>query len=244
MSRTQMFEGLEQRKLLSASMGTDPADATKTALFVEGTGDADQIVVSSTGSPGEVEAIINGSSAGIFAPTGRIIVRGLGGDDNIQIAGSIALPAELSGDDGNDRLHGGGGNDILRGGAGNDFMLGNAGRDMLLGGAGSDTLIGNGGDDLLISAPTDLDDLGNPISQNLTYAVAQVWTDPLLDYEARTEQLLGDPDNVTFPNLWDHLFGEDDQNLLVGCAGRDMFIPFGTNDTVIHTSDEEGWWIS
>ena len=58
------------------------------------------------------------------------------GDDDIQVAGGITLPAWLYGGDGNDRLQGGGGNNVLVGGAGDDQLIGGGGRDLLIGGLG------------------------------------------------------------------------------------------------------------
>src|SRR5207342_2024496 len=93
---------------------------------------------------------INGTVWGTFQPTGRIIVYGLAGDDDIQASGSTGIPVWLDGGDGNDRLNGGNGGNVLLGGAGNDYLLGGSGRDVMIGGTGADQLVGNGGDDLMI----------------------------------------------------------------------------------------------
>lgn len=67
----------------------------------------------------------------------RIDVRGMGGDDRLNAAGSAAtgagaaVPVSLAGSDGADTLVGGPGNDTLSGGPGLDAIDGRAGRDTL-----------------------------------------------------------------------------------------------------------------
>ncbi|MBF2026124.1 MAG: DUF4347 domain-containing protein [Oscillatoriales cyanobacterium C42_A2020_001] len=108
----------------------------------------------------------------------RIYAEGGIGDDVIEIAENVIVPAELWGDFqdpartefGNDklfaggaaaRLFGGGGNDqltaragdsLLVGGDGTDTLFGGTGNDTMNGGAGRDRLYGNGGNDSLDGA--------------------------------------------------------------------------------------------
>src|SRR4029079_11841481 len=96
-----------------------------------------------------VKVLMNGKSQGNFAPTSRVVVYGQDGNDNIQVAGGVRLPAWLYGGNGNDRLKGGKGNDFLFGGAGNDNLLGGQGNDLLVGDVGADRLIGEAGNDIL-----------------------------------------------------------------------------------------------
>jgi len=91
-----------------------------------------------------------GRSLGLYSPTGRLLVYGQAGDDNLQVAGSVAVGAWRFGDAGNDRLDAGNGSSVLGGGIADDLLIGGFGRDLLEGGLGADRLIGNGGDDLLI----------------------------------------------------------------------------------------------
>lgn len=109
---------------------------------------------------------INGINRGTYTGvTGRIMVYGYGGNDNIAVSGAIRRETYLCGGDGNDVLHGGGGSDILLGEAGNDVLFGRAGRDLLIGGTGSDTLWGFYPDifrarvdgDILVNGSTTLD---------------------------------------------------------------------------------------
>src|SRR5207248_8678823 len=94
---------------------------------------------------------------GTFLPTSRIGAFGGRGDDDLQVACGIRLPAWLDGCSGNDRLKGGDGNDVLLGGAGDDLLVGGDGRDLLIGGFGSDRLVGDAGDDILIAGATAFD---------------------------------------------------------------------------------------
>jgi Ca2+-binding RTX toxin-like protein len=133
------------------ALEADPTDASKTVLAVGGTIDSDTMVFNPGGS---IQVLINGQSYGAFEPTGRIVAFGQAGDDDIQVAGSIALSAWLYGEAGDDRLKGGAGNDCLLGGIGYDHLLGGQGGDLLIGGCEADRLVGNAGDDILIGAAT------------------------------------------------------------------------------------------
>ena len=104
-------------------------------------------------------------------PTRRLVVHGLGGGDDLQVAGSISIPVLLYGDDGHDRLKGGDGDDILLGGDGNDEILGGGGRDLMIGGRGADRIVGNGGDDLFIAGWTSHDGAAGSLE-----AVMREWT--------------------------------------------------------------------
>src|SRR4051794_4087646 len=102
--------------------------------MVGGTQGNDTIVFTPGGNAGDVAVSLNGKSLGTFHPTSRLVAYGYGGDDDIQVAGSISLPAWLYGGDGNDRLKGGSGNNVLLGGAGDDLLVGGSSRDLLIGG--------------------------------------------------------------------------------------------------------------
>ena len=82
-------------------------------------------------------------------PTGRIVAHGGTGNDDVQVAGGITLPAWLYGDDGNDRLKGGSGPNVILGGPGDDLLVGGSNRDLLIGGTSADKIVGNEADDIL-----------------------------------------------------------------------------------------------
>jgi hypothetical protein len=100
-------------------------------------------------STGKVRVLLNGRSLGVFAPTERIIVNGLNGNDFISGA-RIRDPLTIYGDAGNDSLIGGLGDDVLVGGPGNDILYGGRGDDVLIGGPGKNVLNGGRGDNQYI----------------------------------------------------------------------------------------------
>jgi VCBS repeat-containing protein len=153
-------------------------------LFVSGTAGKDTVAVSlvtrTVNKVKEKHVVVklNGTVVGDFLQTavsGRILVRGLGGNDKITVAAAITNGADLYGgtgndtltggagndrlfgEDGNDRLIGGKGNDLLDGGSGNDILSDAAGTNVLIGGSGADKLTGGSGEDLFIAGSTDLD---------------------------------------------------------------------------------------
>jgi Ca2+-binding RTX toxin-like protein len=150
----------------------DPCDAGKTALAVGGTEANDHIVVGPGAAAGRLAVTLNGSLLGDdFAPTGRLLLYGQAGDDNIQLAGGVGLAAWAYGGAGDDRLKGGAGHDVLMGGAGADLLVGGDGRDLLIGGVGADRVVGNASDDILIAGFTVHDDDGAALC-----AIMHEWT--------------------------------------------------------------------
>src|SRR5439155_2747092 len=148
---------------VSVTVPADPGDATKKALVVEGTANAETLALS-PGTGNGVALSINGTSVGTFAAPGgvafaHVLVYGYGGNDTARLTGGLTVPAFLFGGDGNDTLDAAGStaNNVLLGEAGADALTGGSGRDLLIGGAGADTLRGGGGDDILIGGYTDYD---------------------------------------------------------------------------------------
>ena len=135
----------------TAALVDDPLNPGQKLLAVGGTAGADKINI----VPG-TKVTVNGEKFR-FGAAGRIAVFGLGGDDNIHLAGAIRVPAWLDGGDGNDRLQGAKGADVLLGGAGDDHLNGHQGNDVLVGGLGADRVLGGPGDDLMIAGTTSYD---------------------------------------------------------------------------------------
>ena len=173
-SQNGMIEGLEDRRLLSASILVK--DGT---LIVRGTPRADDIVVSTLHADGGIP-VISGSSGNagqspLFVRINgrerildaskirRVRVEAGAGDDNVVMTKSevIAgfgdtitlivqpLPSTILGGDGNDTLVGGAVADYISGGAGHDSINGENGNDTLDGDGNADTLAGDNGNDLL-----------------------------------------------------------------------------------------------
>src|SRR5207247_664908 len=118
---------------VSVTVQTDPGDASKSALVVEGTAAGDYLTL----SPGAGNAIalsVSGYSVGSFSAPGgaafaHLLVYGYGGSDAIYLTGALAVPAFLFGGDSNDTLDASGSlaNNVLVGGAGNDWISGGFG---------------------------------------------------------------------------------------------------------------------
>jgi Ca2+-binding RTX toxin-like protein len=159
---SQLFEGLEDRRLLSSTLAGG-------VLTITGTANADRVfvtaamdkvyVVESTVTPGTNgapptvtttrnafnRADVHSIEANLGAGNDQMVVS----DFSFFRGGGTPIPATLNGEAGNDTLITGGGDDTLNGGDGNDLLSGDGGKDVLNGGAGNDVLLGGGGDDTM-----------------------------------------------------------------------------------------------
>src|SRR5262249_21313874 len=137
---------------VTATVQADPGDATRSALNVQGTADADSLVF----SPGVGNAIalsVGGYSVGSFSAPGgaafaHVLAYGNGGGHPTGLPGNLPVPARLLGGDGTDPPDASAStaSNALVGSAGNDSLTAGLGRDLLIGGLGADTLrAGNGG---------------------------------------------------------------------------------------------------
>jgi uncharacterized delta-60 repeat protein len=203
-------------------------------LVVTGTTGHDKIAFIPGAVPGEVAARLNGVVVGRAQAPSRLVAYGLGGDDDIEVAGSIAVPAWLYGGVGNDRLRGGAGHDVLLGGSGDDLLVGGGGRDLLIGGLGADRIVGNADDDILIAGWTMLDDDAAALA-----AVMTEWTSPRT-YSQRVANVSGltvdgtDGSSfggrangnsfLTVGGLGATVRDDDAADVLTGSAGTDWFL--------------------
>jgi Ca2+-binding RTX toxin-like protein len=172
-------EGLEGRRLLSASIGS--ASLQNGVLVVEGTRHDDLIQVNDyVGKGGKLtlDATCNGRSLGVFREREVHGLKMLGGEGNDSLTVGVRVgfinlnrsAANLSptstwtfeSSDYGDvvllnhqiltipaTLFGGGGNDSLTGGSGDDRLEGGSGSDSLDGANGDDLLLGQNGNDIL-----------------------------------------------------------------------------------------------
>lgn len=199
---------------------TGPLAPANRLLTVTGTAGADHITV--IPATGGVRAAVHGWPRGTFAPTGRVLIDAGDGNDDVQVAGGIALSAWLYGGGGNDRLGGGAGHDVVVGGAGDDLLVGGGGRDVLIGGTGSDRLVGNADDDILIAGFTAYD-APTPGNQSALWQVTTVWTsglsyaDRVAALQAELLRTAGDATQVT-------VFDDGAEDVLTGSAGQDWFL--------------------
>jgi len=190
-----------------AGLADDPENPGQKVLLVVGTNANDVLIIEPRPSNLlQVRVKNTGQLLGIFSRNAfaRILALGLGGHDLIFVDPRIAKPAELHGNEGNDKLIGGKGPDelfgeegidVLQGGLGNDTLRGGSGDDVLVGGSGRDFLYGEGGNDVLKG------DAGNDV-------------------------LLGGAGN-------DFLYGGIGRDLLIGGAGRDRLFGQDGDDILI-----------
>ena len=111
---------------------TMPLSINQTAgvLTVLGTTGNDQISISQSG---KVFTIHNGSwSTTVTGTFTKLIVKGNGGSDSINLDASVTENADL---------YGAAGNDSITGGSGNDRIFAGAGANVINGGAGDDTIV-------------------------------------------------------------------------------------------------------
>ncbi|MBW3597344.1 MAG: CSLREA domain-containing protein [Planctomycetes bacterium] len=217
----------------------DDCHPGQTALAVGGTLGGDQITFTPGSNAGEVEVTLNGVSLGVFEPTGRLIAYGQGGDDDIQVSGSITLAAWLYGDGGNDRLKGGAGHDVLIGSAGDDLLVGGQGRDLLVGGHGADRIVGNADHDVLIAGVLQFDRLEHALCR-----IMAEWTSGR-DYQTRIENLSGEGtgerlNDETFLKIGGTVLDDEgeSEDVLTGSAGDDWFFFWAPEDRATDLKDE------
>jgi hypothetical protein len=76
----------------------DPQAPTQTVLVVMGTTGDDNIRVNRNGNRGEVKVLINEEPMGVFLPTSRIVIFGLGGNDDIKVQKQVTVPVIINAD--------------------------------------------------------------------------------------------------------------------------------------------------
>src|SRR5438105_3607424 len=172
-----MFESLETRTMMSASLSNGVLTITETNgadTVVVGKNPQGKFFVTENGIPSlflwnAVNKVVVNLLAGadnfsaqpaVNKPLevhGGDVIKGLGGDDWLD--GGVGGVAVYSQNTGNDRLEGGDGNDVLHasdygncslyGGAGNDWIHGWGGNDYIDGGDGDDVCYGGMGNDVM-----------------------------------------------------------------------------------------------
>jgi hypothetical protein len=209
-----------------ASLQPDDCHAGMMQLAVGGTTLDDKIHLNPQGNSGGVNVSVNGLSYGPFTPTGRILVFGQAGDDNIQVAGSIANSAWLYGGKGDDHIKGGAGDDVLLGGEGDDMLVGGSGRDLLIGGIDGDRLVGNADDDILIASATDHD-----LNAEALCHIMEEWSRTDADFTTRVNHVKGPTaggsaggNNGAFYLNNETVEDDGAQDVLTGSSGNDWFL--------------------
>jgi hypothetical protein len=216
---------------VTATVQADPGDASRSALVVEGTADAESLVLS-PGAAGAIALSVNGRSVGSFSAPGgavfaHLLVRGNGGADTIRLAGNLSVPALLFGGDGNDTLDASGStaNNVLVGGAGNETLIGGSGRDLLIGGLGADVLRAGSGGAILIGGPTDSD-----ANVPALLALMKEWGRTDANYSTRVKHLNGSLSgglNGSYRLTKTTVLDDSATDYLYGDAGLDWFVVSG-----------------
>jgi Ca2+-binding RTX toxin-like protein len=209
-----MIEALEDRRMLSASLA-------KGVLRVSGTAGDDVIRIQKSST--SIQAIIDGVTQTFNAgAVKKIRVMAGAGDDSVLVG--PAIPSNIAGGPGNDRLTGSKAADSINGGDGDDVLNGRGGDDTLIGGVGDDTINGLAGNDSV---------LGGDGRDNLSGGAGN----DLLNGEAETDSISGGAGTDLSIDLDDRLTDPDqadtDLNVFFGAFPglfNDLF-PNGTGGT-------------
>jgi Ca2+-binding RTX toxin-like protein len=205
----------------SVTVVTDPTDATKTALRVEGTVGADVIAVNYGGAQGKASVVINGVTKGTFNFTGIIWVLGNAGADKITIAPAHTRSSVVYAGDGADTVIGGAGNDIYVLGEGSDQLQAGGGRDIGIGQNGGDKLDGQSGDDLLLGGTSTIDE-----SMPSLWAIMKEWSRADRTYAERIAAIqtgTGGANGSVKLNNRNAISGATPPDTLIGGSGQDFF---------------------
>jgi Ca2+-binding RTX toxin-like protein len=124
---------------LAGALGGAAGDGAIDTVTVNGTGGADHINVTASGSTVNVNGLSEQVTIAHAEPGDQLSVLGGLGDDTIDAS---ALPAGKIGLS----LNGGAGNDVIRGSLGDDLVSGGTGNDTAFMGAGNDVFTWNPGD--------------------------------------------------------------------------------------------------
>jgi Ca2+-binding RTX toxin-like protein len=204
-------EQLENRVVLAADIGFDPAARTLTIVGTEGNDTVEvrqqgsSVVVSMDSGSGMVSRTVRASAVR------QIVFSGLDGNDSFTNLTAVASRAD--GGAGDDVLRGGRAADVLVGGDGQDQLMGNVGNDQLDGGNGDDAVWGGVGNDRVMGGSGD-DRLYGEAGADA------VWGGDGAD------SLDGGVGNDT-------LYGEAGNDQLMGAAGIDMLAAGGGNDMLM-----------
>jgi len=186
----------------------------------DGGAGADTLVTDLTGLDPEGFSIVVDLAAGTHGRSDRPTQDTLRSIENVRIIGDWR--AELTGDDGANRLEAGDGDDLLSGGGGEDALEGGAGADLIRGGGGNDEIRGGAGDDTLEGGAGTFD--------LLDYAADESGVSVDLEAGIATDGTGG----VDLVSGFESLRGSDFDDLLRGYAdrGTDISAERG-DDTVI-----------
>ena len=231
-----LFESFEARKLMAA---TATLDTNNFSLNIQGTGSADTIALSVSGS--NVSVKLSSSVTKTF-PLSKItaINAHLGsGNDKFTMSSSLKKAAAIYGEGGNDTLVGGGQNDYLDGGSNDDLLDGATGDDQLKGGSGTDTAdFSNRTYDLVITLDNEFNDGQKGSGHDNVYDdvenVKGGSKNDLIEGSSKNNKLEGNAGNDTLYGNGgdDKLYGGSGKDYLGGGTGKDSLYGGDGNDTL------------
>lgn len=188
------------------STGPDPANGALTALFANGWTGADSIAFTQL-DPTTIQVTItkeNGVTVNEVSTfnniSGRVIVNGDAGNDDISAQSLTLTAVSLSGGAGDDTLFGSSQADTVLGGDNDDLIYGGSGSDLLDGGDGADAIYGE-----------------HLTSSNLSLAKSVLGSDTINGGEGN-DSIFGDGDG-----------GEGAADLINGDGGDDTIIGDGSS---------------
>ena len=225
-----------------------------TELTINGTSQADDIVVYQVGNQIIVNVNDDPPETHNLSDVSRIAIFGFGGADNIDVDAAVrtfisggagpdtifggSLANEILGGPGPDtifggrladNISGGGGQDMIFGGPGNDIIFGNDAPDILFGEGGADEIFGGLGADEIYGGAGRDDLHGEPGSD-------------MLFGGADTDFIFGDAGNDLLNGgggSSDFLFGNDDNDTFFGGPGQDFFSGGNGIDTGLDAGEFE-----
>lgn len=248
------LEPLEPRRLLAATLEGE-------VLRVTGTAVNDRITIYAEGD--RLVARVNAAQQTFaLADVSALWLDAHRGDDHVELAERLRLPATLRGSGGDDtiyggalddRIDGGGGDDVLHGRAGDDVLIGADGNDALNGWDGRDTLVGGLGENLLSGGPgRDVADYGwvaetrrDPANRSSTLRYGLVvmlhedqraWASGSLDYIA------ADVEAIDGTRFRDRMTGNSLDNYFRGRGGPDRLSGGGGDDTLVGDAGADQLW--
>jgi len=213
--------------LLATDTTTNPIGVYDGVLIVVGTDRPENIKLTLRGT--EIEVTVNNRSKGKFLLSSiqSIAIDAKGGDDKVELAGRISVPASIQGGAGADNLIGGNGDDTINGGAGKDRIRGGRGNDYLDGGVGSDNIHGDQGNDRILGGDGNdrlSGDLGNDTidgGKGKDTMFGGMGNDTMSGDDGDDEMYGESGRDTLFGGLGnDKLFGGDQEDILDGGLGR------------------------
>jgi phospholipase C len=228
------FQSTPHVSIGMAYLQPDANSVGKNVLVVLGTEGNDHIQINTTGNGSQIEVRIASThfdQTFPLAQISRIQVFGQAGNDHIEIAPSVTLPAMIFAGDGNDHIETGAGNTVVVGGQGNNHIEGGAGFNLLIGGTGNTHIEENGGQAIEIAGTT----LYDANIEALT-AIENEWANTAHTLAARIHNISTgvsqDSINTKYHLGTDTVFANGGHNHLEAHSGFDWFFADPTTDKI------------